>query len=105
MNPEPGATSRERVLLSMQRALLGAVTPSLRGVAVSWTPVKVAARFIYGEHQPDRDLLAEVEAEMLADFEQSVESEFSSEVAPPPAPLVLRSGEVWAYQRREDSAR
>jgi hypothetical protein len=94
----------ERVLLSFQHALLGAVTPALRGVAVSWTESRVAARFVYDERQPDRQRLLEVEAHVLADLEQDVESDFSIELAAPPVPLLLRCGEIWAYRRREGPA-
>lgn len=92
---------RVRALLSMQRALLGMVTPSLRGVAVSWDAGLVAARFV-DEHETgnEPELVAEIEAQVLADFDH-VETGFTMEYSGAAGPLVLGPGEVWVYVRRE----
>lgn len=52
---------RTRVLLSIQRALLGMVTPSLRGVAVTWGDSAINARFIYDadDRAQSRELVQE----------------------------------------------
>jgi hypothetical protein len=96
-----GTEARVRVLLSMQRALLGAVTRPLRGVAVSWSGDRIVARFIYDEAPRDQDPMLEAETEVLADFDQSVVTDFRAEVAPAPMSLPLNNGEVWVYRRRE----
>lgn len=94
---------RVRALLSLQRALLGMVTPALRGVAVAWSDDRVAARFIYESDRSGQvELVQEVETEVLADFADDVRTEFSVEVAEGPASLHLAKGEVWAYRRREE---
>lgn len=101
MSHGSGTEARVRVLLSMQRALLGAVTPTLRGVAVSWTADRIVARFIYDEGPRDHDLMLKTETEVLADFDESVATDFVVEVEPAPAPLALSNGEVWVYRRHE----
>lgn len=97
-------STRPRLLLSLQRALLGAVTASLRGIAVACTEDEAAVRFIYDDDEGDYlELVQDVETEVLADFCEDFTVEFSFETAPrESAPLLLMDGEVWAFLRREE---
>jgi hypothetical protein len=70
---------RVRILLSLQRALLGEVFPSLRSLWAEWTERGVLLRWhvegsLSGE---DQDSVTAVEADVLADCDPifSVESE------------------------------
>lgn len=93
---------RVTVLLSLQRALLGMVTMSLRGVAVSWTEHLVCARFMYEfEDSQHVELMGEIETEVLADFHSDVDTRFTIEAAPRSTRLGLEQDEVWVYLRRE----
>jgi hypothetical protein len=67
-----------RVLLSTQRALLGAITCSVRIVDVSWSDSEIAVRFTLDSAEDDFDEIANiVEAEIESDFlpDASVRSE------------------------------
>jgi hypothetical protein len=94
---------RIRVLLSMQRALLDAVAPQLRGVAVSWTQGQVIARFIYDapETEPFSETVQMVETQVVADLDDQTSTSFLLEAAPRPSPRSLRDGESWVYLRQE----
>jgi hypothetical protein len=63
-------TERVRVLLSVQRALLGAITPQIREVDVCWSDSMILIRFVAdGEIKPNLDdLVIDAETEVLADF-------------------------------------
>jgi hypothetical protein len=65
---------RAQVLLSLQRALVGAVTPNLRLVVCRWTESEIKIRAVY-DQQPSPDEVEEmsiVETNMLADFPPSM---------------------------------
>jgi hypothetical protein len=59
------------VLLSMQRALVGEVTPEMRAVAVQWSPERIAIR-VYTHGEPPaavrEDFDASVVSQVVADF-------------------------------------
>ena len=61
---------RTKLLLSTQRALLGAVSPALREVSCGWQAKQIKLRFVYdGEiSDQDRDAAHIVGAEVIADF-------------------------------------
>jgi hypothetical protein len=93
---------RVRVLLSIQRALLGKVTPALRGVAVSWGEDWIAARFLYASDDPEAvELVRVAETEILADFADDVTTRFVVETVLQPTPLRLAADEIWTYLRRD----
>jgi hypothetical protein len=94
---------RAQVLLSVQRALLGAVDPELRAVAVGWSDTSVEARFIYDatELEPFTETVSVAETEVIADFSRDVNVAFSAEALPIPAPLGLGPDEARVYFRRE----
>lgn len=94
-------TLQARVLLALQGALLGAVTPDLRGVTVELVD-GVLVRFVYAGHVDDeiRDRVDIVETEMIADLylETTVRSAIESV---PGGPIPMRSTEVVAFHRAE----
>jgi len=93
---------RVRVMMSFQRALLGVVTPSLRGVSVSWDEHRIRARFVYeADDSRHVELVQETETQVLADFGAEVVTDFAIEVTPNQSTLALNEGEVWVYLRRE----
>ena len=93
--------SRPEMLLSVQRALLGAVSPWLRGVAVDLRSDTATVFFYHdGEiHQDGRDDLTTVTAEIAADMTQEVEVRDEIVRLDPPARLPDHS--LWAYHRKE----
>ncbi len=98
---------RVRVLLSAQRALLGAVTPQLRAVDVSWNDCEICVRFTVDtatDYDMD-DIANEVEGEIEADFLPV--AHVTSEVMPLPCgasvPVFnrLAGGNARVFARRE----
>lgn len=94
---------RAAVLLSMQQALRGLVTPGLRAVAVRWDGGVIAARFLF-DHDPgeeDRADLSLAETRVVADFTPEHAVEFTANWLPRPMALLLNEGEEWVYLRKE----
>ena len=62
--------TRTRLLLSLQRALLGAVPPALRQVSCGWSGTEITLRFVF--HGPisdaDRETAEIASTEVIADF-------------------------------------
>lgn len=99
-NPE--LEFRRAVLLTFQVALLGMVTPSLRGVTVGWDERRIVGRCFFDGRVGESEVEAasEVEAEVMASFpdhEVSVTAERLDE----PVPLNSRSLTAWVYCRKE----
>lgn len=93
---------REDILLSIQRALVGSVTPNVRWIACNWSNSRINVRVGYeGMPSPD-DLegMSIVETEIVADFPSlSVQVQCSrSDAAVKDA---IEADEVIAYARRE----
>lgn len=91
------------VLLSTQRALLGAVPASLRAVTCGWTDEKITLRFIFDGpiDGNDEEEMQVVGTEVVADFlapmsvaEEVIRVDYPGELGP----HLLR---VWAYLRKE----
>lgn len=64
--------------LSMQRALLGAIYPEIRKIAVSWASYSHLKVIVYLDREPndfDRENLSIVTAEICADFPEITELE------------------------------
>lgn len=60
---------RPRVLLSLQRALLGAITPQVRMVDACWNDVEIRIRIVADDAVEDLEELAQdVAAEVHGDF-------------------------------------
>jgi hypothetical protein len=96
-------TGRASAKLSVNRALWDMVTPGLRGVAIRAEPHRISGRFLY-EAEPDdeeREIVSEVETEVIADYPPDVEVTFRAEGLPPTIPRTLQPGEEWVYLRRE----
>jgi hypothetical protein len=98
-----GLDFRLEVLLSIQRALWEMVTPSLRGVAIQPKHPLIRARFIYDIEptEVEREIVAEVETYVLADFDESIDVNFQADYVPADTPRKLQPGEEWVYLRRE----
>lgn len=95
------ASRRIAVLLALQRALLGAIGPNLRGVTVGWSENEVRVRSLYSGpiRDADRESMNEVEAHLLGDFpEDRIELVLESYDEPG---LAERALDAWVYCRRE----
>ena len=93
---------RISILLAIQRALLGAIGPSLRGVTVGWSENEIEVRCLFHGAllDADQDAMNEVETHLWGDFpENSIR--FSLEVYDEPLRLEDRALKAWAYCRRE----
>ncbi len=92
---------RARLLLSIQRALLGEVPPTLRGVTVGWQDYVIQLRFYLDGpiSEEDRGSMSCVATEVIADFPAPwmIDEEILRRDAPEP----LECLEAWAYHRRE----
>jgi len=91
---------RVQVLLSVQRGLLGEVTPDLRAVAVAWSTGCVIGRFYYERAITDDmvECVNEIETSVMADF-PDVEVRFAAVSAP--EGTEMDALEAWAYVRAE----
>jgi hypothetical protein len=97
---------RTRLLLSLQRALLGAVSPGLRAVTCGWEGVEIKLRFVFdGEiAEEDSEDAGIVGAEVAADFPGPWI--ISEDIIRLDYPHDLRPGALalWAYLRKESVA-
>src|SRR5262249_54125713 len=107
------ALLRQKILLSVQRALLGSVTSNLRGVAIDWNNSEIRVVCYY--HGPisddDREEMSCVQTEVAADFIDIAPVEFVLEQLDMPKRLTgpdsvigpeKRIGHrAWAFLRRE----
>lgn len=61
---------RRQILLAFQVALLGMISPHLRGVTVGWDSSSIAGIFFYDGFVSDADeeVVSDVEAEIIASF-------------------------------------
>lgn len=93
---------RLTVLLSFQRALLGNVPPSLRGLTVGWDQdtVRAIAYFDGIISDRDRESMSLVEAEVCADLDPIYTLRFDLIQLDAPEPLTPLK--AWVFLRRED---
>jgi hypothetical protein len=93
--------TRTRVLLSLQRALLGEVFPALRKVTADWSDSAVKFwAYVDGELAPqDEESLSCVSAEVAADFSPGVEIDY--EIIRCDAPQRIQDGRLAVFCRRE----
>jgi hypothetical protein len=92
---------RPRILLSVQRALLGEVFPAMRGVTAGWddSTVRIVC-YIDGPISPmDQERLSVVESEVLADL--SDDYQVRLDIIRCDEPANLTPLKAWAYRRRE----
>ncbi|TIN21628.1 MAG: hypothetical protein E5Y31_20470 [Mesorhizobium sp.] len=96
---------RARLLLSVQRALLGAVSPRLRAVTCAWEGVEIKLRFVFDGEPVDQDLedAGIVAGEVAADF--PAPWTVDEDIARLDYPDDLRPGALalWAYWRKESA--
>ncbi|QKD02640.1 hypothetical protein [Mesorhizobium loti] len=97
---------RAKLLLSVQRALLGAVSPRLRAVTCGWEGFEITLRFVFDGEVADPDLedAGIVATEVAADF--PAPWTVDEEIARLDHPDDLRRGALalWAYWRKESAA-
>ena len=84
---------RQRIVLSVQRALLGEITPNLRGVAADWNNTEIRVVCYY--HGPildeDREGMSCVHTEVATDFIDIAPVHFALERLDVPTKLDFRS--------------
>lgn len=91
---------RVRVLLTLQVALLGMVTPSMRTVLVSWTESDVHIRVLFdgGVSSLEGELVSEIESEVMSHLPgHSVRC--VAETCSVPEKVMPTNGEVLVFQR------
>jgi hypothetical protein len=93
--------SREQVALILQVALLGEVSPALRGVAFRVGDREVQVEFYYdgSVSEEDRESASCVVTEVIAALPEDFS--VSEEIVQFDAPARLPTVEAWAYRRRE----
>lgn len=96
--------SKEQIIigrLSIQRALLGEVSPKLRAVVFSIVERNIDVRFYFDGAIRDEDIesASNVEAEIIADYEQ--EDVITALCIQIDYPEIITDDGVWVYQRRE----
>jgi hypothetical protein len=96
-------------LFSVNRSLLGMVTPNLRAVAYLLTDTELRVRFMY-EDEPDEwttEAVSVAETECIADGWPTREVSYIAEHVPLPQHLVFMPQEhvvFFRYEPRDDSA-
>jgi len=97
---------RARLLLSLQRALLGQVREELRAVCCAWSTGSIQLRFIFdGPIEPDAaEDMRGVATEVIADFGDGVMIEEEILRSDFPEDLHIHALEAWAYWRKESPA-
>ena len=93
---------RVAVLLSVQRALLGAIGPDLRDVTVGWSASEIRLRCLYDQpvEDPAWEAMGAVEAQLLGDF-PTFQVHLELEHYARPLVLAERTLDTWVYARRE----
>ncbi|QPC91860.1 hypothetical protein [Mesorhizobium sp. INR15] len=94
---------RAKLLLSVQRALLGAVSPNLRAVTCGWHEVEIKLRFVFDgeiaeENFEDAGVVA---SEVAADFPAPWTVDEDIVRLDCPQDLRLTALTLWAYLRKE----
>jgi len=93
---------RTQIILSANRALLGAVTENLRGVTVDYSKdqLTLKAYFDKGATEVDKELIDIALTEMIADFKEINECKYESvDLFFPTKMTVLKD---WVFMRNEN---
>lgn len=92
----------KRLKLSMQSALLGAITENMRNIAADISENKITLYFfINGEvKDDDEENISIIETEVIADFEDEFDIETIIKRIDYPKPIVLERG-YSVFQRKE----
>lgn len=107
------ALLRQKILLSVQRALLGSVTSNLRGVAIDWNDSEI--RIVCYCHGPisdeDREEMSCVCTEVAADFIDIAPVDFALQQVDMPKKIIgpgsvigpekMIGHRAWAFLRKE----
>ena len=91
----------DHVVLALQRALLGAVTPNIRAVTMTTRTDRVSVD-VYYDGAPttdDRESMAVVETELIAALPEHFDVDFNLNRLD--APLPVPKDQVWIYFRKE----
>lgn len=92
---------RQKIVLSLQRALLGSITPNLRGVAVDWNDTEIRVFCYY--HGPitddNREEMSCVHTEVATDFVDITPVHFVLERLDMPMPM--NGFRAWVFLRKE----
>jgi hypothetical protein len=90
------------LLLSAQKALLGAVIPSLRAIAVEWSGENIIVHFYHDGKLSDdiEDHYMCIGTEIVADFESAMIDE---KIIRLDHPKLLPKHDHWIYHRSESS--
>ena len=94
---------RVRVLLSVQRALLGHIGIAVRTIGCRWTKDEILVRTVFdGEiNDDDAEAMSEAETEVIADFPSQVEVSFNLERRDYPTLIKYEIDEVEVFRRME----
>jgi hypothetical protein len=103
MGARTGMSELGDVLLSVQRALLGAVPRSLRAVTCALHPDRIVLKFIF--HGPisdtDKEDMQVVGTEVVADFHAPMKIEEQIVRIDYPGDMRPHGLQAWAYWRKE----
>jgi hypothetical protein len=93
---------RKKILLSLQRALLGEISPFLRGVTCSWDDSQICILCIFDGQvsDDDQESMEGVETEVMADFPE-ISVNLNSVRLDYPEPLNPQFLTDWVYRRKE----
>jgi len=91
---------RNSVILSVQRALLGEVSPALRGVTVGWDEKSITILCYYDRKisPEEREAMSCVETEVMADFP---DQQMDLDIIQCDVPLEMKLLDAWIYRRCE----
>lgn len=92
---------RQKIILSVQRALLGNVTSKLRGVSVDWDSqeIRVYCYYDIGITDSDRDIMGDVHTEIATDFVDICPVHFF--LIHENVPGKINGHKYWIYLRKE----
>lgn len=94
---------RARVLLSVQRALLGHIGTKVRAIACKWSEDEIQVRVVFdGEiGDDDAEAISKAETEVIADFPSQIAIHFKLERCDHPASIKHDSHEQAVFRRLE----
>ena len=93
---------RQRIILSVNRALLGAITSHLRGVTVDYDKNSFTMRgyFDIGATEDEKEILDAALTEIVADFHSEIEK-WTFEAVDKPYPEKMEPLKEWMFLRHE----
>lgn len=96
---------RIRILLTLQNALLGEVSQSLRGVACSWNSqsINIYAIFDGTISDGDRESMGFVETEIISSCSEHQVNLECKQIDYPKSISLEDTSATWVYLRKEDS--